>query len=270
MRTHYGSGDLVRRVERALAEAGLSPGMIPWDRLAPLDQFHTGGLAMTRRLAAGLELAAGTRVLDVGSGLGGPARFLAATYGCVVTGVDRTDEFVETARLLSERTGLASRTVFEPGDALALPFRAGGFDRVLLQHVAMNIADRPRLYAELHRVLRPGGLLALHDVTQGGRGPLRYPLPWAARAGDSYVLTPEETRSAVTRAGFSEVRFADVTAETIALLGGAAPRAGDLSLGVVMGPRFREMAANLRENLEEGRARVVQVVLRREDGGTER
>lgn len=271
VREQYGRIDVRERVTAALEAAGLGSGPVPWEQLGGLDQFHTGGLLMTRRLAAGLDLSPAASVLDVGAGVGGPARFLAATYGCHVTGVDLSPALVEVAQLLSERTGLAAQTTFRQGDATALPVADASFDRALSQHVAMNISDRMRFYTEVRRVVRPGGRVAFHDVTQGHAGPIQYPVPWARRPEASYVLTPEEMRAALGRAGFAELSFEDVTEETIELgrrrPGRDAGEGGSaLSLGVVMGPEFAAVARNLQQNLEEGRARVVQVILRREAG----
>src|SRR5262249_54389677 len=148
-------------------------------QLGALDQFHTRGLAATDELAKLAGITAEMSVLDVGSGVGGPARFLAATYdGCRVTGVDLSEPFVEAARYLTERTGQSGRVWFETASALELPFDDGDFDVVLLQHVAMNISDRARLYREIRRVLKSGGRFAIYDVVSNGGEP-HYPVPWA-------------------------------------------------------------------------------------------
>ncbi|MGH7911098.1 MAG: class I SAM-dependent methyltransferase [Candidatus Dormibacteraceae bacterium] len=266
---HYGVADLRSRIDEALVVAGLGAGPISWDQLVALDQFHTGGLRMSRRLAGGLDLHPESQVLDIGSGLGGAARFLASTYGCHVTGVDLTEAFVDVAIELSARASLAGWTAFRQADALALPFADGAFDRALSQHVAMNIADRARLYAEAHRVLRPGALIGLHDVTQGHGGPLRYPVPWARGPETSFLLTAEEMRSTLARTGFTELSFVDLTDQTLEEAGRRRPAKDGtpqppLRLDVVMGPDFQVMGANLRRNLEEGRARVVQMIERRD------
>src|SRR6202012_3300735 len=156
VRDHYATASLGDRVQEALARRGLAEGVIDWSELAPIDEFHTGGLAATRETVAALDPTAGDRVLDVGSGLGGPARLLPAQRACDVPGIDLTPEFVEVAQRLTERTGLTGRVRSVCADALALPFDDGAFDAAITQHVAMNIADRARLYAEIRRVIAPG------------------------------------------------------------------------------------------------------------------
>src|SRR5262249_31172807 len=155
----YGTAPLRERVNEALDRAGLGRGMLRWSDLILLDQFHVRGLAATRELAEALNIETGSELLDIGCGLGGPARFLAATYGCRVTGVDLSQPFVDVATMLSERCGLKEKTVFHQADALKLPFADESFPLAWTQHVAMNIADRTRLYAETARVLQPGGRL---------------------------------------------------------------------------------------------------------------
>ena len=259
---HYGTSSLLARVEAALAEAGHGQGPIPWSDLAPMDQFHVRGLAATRQLAEALEIAPGDRLLDVGSGLGGPARYLAATFGCKVTGVDLSAPFVETAAYLSRRAGLSSATDFQCANALDLPFPDHSFDLAWTQHVAMNIADRPRLYAEIQRVLRPGGRLAIYDVVAGPGGDLIFPVPWADTPDISFLLSGEAMRQVLAGARFVERSWRDATQDALAWFAQqrAAPSPGGPGLPVVMGPDFPQAAANLARNLAEGRARLVQTI----------
>jgi ubiquinone/menaquinone biosynthesis C-methylase UbiE len=174
---HYAANDACRRVLAALRAAGLDPARLALADIAPLDQFHVRGRAASEELAARLAPAAGAAVLDVGCGLGGPARMLAATYGSRVTGIDLSAGFVAVANMLSGLAGLADSVACLQADALDLPFGAASFDAVWTEHVAKNIADRPRLYAEIRRVLKPGGRLAVYDVVAGDAGPLVFPVP---------------------------------------------------------------------------------------------
>src|SRR5499427_3823917 len=176
VRDHYRATGLTERLKTALAVLGPQDQRLTPKELAGLDQFHTRGLAATSELARLAGIAADMSVLDVGSGVGGPARFLAKTYGCRVTGVDLSEAFVDAARYLTERTGLSGKVSFQTASALELPFDAGRFDVVLLQHVAMNIADRPRLYREIRRVLKEGGKFATYDAVSSNGEP-HYPVP---------------------------------------------------------------------------------------------
>ncbi|HEX4009360.1 MAG TPA: class I SAM-dependent methyltransferase [Solirubrobacteraceae bacterium] len=262
---HYGTAPLWERVRDALDAAGLGGDRIAWAQLAPVDEFHLRGLVATRELAEALGPRPGAAVLDVGSGLGGPARLLAAEYDCSVTGADLNPEFVDVATQLTRRCGLEERVRFVGADALALPFADGEFDHVITQHAAMNIADRARLYAEIARVLAPGGRLAIHDVVAGDGQPLRFPVPWSRTPETSHLLTADQTRAAVARAGFTEVSDRDQTqvsadwagARFATPAGGGAPPFG---LPVIMGPAFAEMSRNLAANLSDGRVGVLQLV----------
>src|SRR5258708_3891744 len=153
--SHYARSDLGAAILSALQAAGKDIDHLTPDDLAPVDEFHTRGRAATVDLARLLDLTGTERVLDVGCGIGGPSRFLAQRHGCRVTGIDLTAEFCRVAEMLAKRTGLDRPVEYRQGDATDLPFADGAFDVVWSQNVAMNIADRTRLYGEMHRLLRP-------------------------------------------------------------------------------------------------------------------
>src|ERR1700738_2358623 len=201
VRDHYRATGLTERLKTALTVFGPEDQRLSPAQLGALDQFHTRGLAATAELAKLAGITAGMSVLDVGSGVGGPARFLAATYGCQVAGVDLSEPFVDAARYLTERTGQSERVSFETASALELPFDDGHFDVALLQHVAMNISDRARLYREIRRVLKSGGRFATFDVVSNGDEPL-YPVPWARTPATSFLMTAAATRETIAPAGF--------------------------------------------------------------------
>ena len=261
VRDHYRATGLTERLKAVLAALGPEDQLLTPQQLGVLDQFHTRGLAATAELAQLAGITAGMSVLDVGSGIGGPARFLAATYGCRVAGVDLSAPFVDAASYLSERTGQSGQLSFQTANALELPFDDGRFDTVLLQHVAMNIFDRPRLYHEIRRVLKPGGRFATFDVVLGGGEP-HYPLPWARTPATSFLLTADATREAIEPAGFSTLAWQDdteVAKAWFAQLRASGPSPSP-NLGVVMGPDFAELAANLGRNLMEGRLGILTAV----------
>ncbi|HEY1601184.1 MAG TPA: class I SAM-dependent methyltransferase [Pirellulales bacterium] len=267
VREQYGANSLQARVTDALRNAGLESGPLKWSDLVPLDQFHVRGLTASRELAESLHIQTGSEILDVGCGLGGPARFLAATYGCQVTGIDLSQPFVDIATMLTARCGMTKTVHYSQADALALPFHDMHFDDAWTQHVAMNIADRSRLYGEIHRVLKPGGRLAIYDVVAGDGRSLIFPVPWARRPELSFLLTHDAMKTVLGAAGFHEVSWADKTAASLAWFADLQTRlqtSPPLGLPVVMGPEFLEMAANLARNLHEGRVHLVQTILRRD------
>jgi SAM-dependent methyltransferase len=267
---HYASDDdLEQRIVEQLRSAGLLEGqsLSPRD-LAALDQFHVGGLEASDALARLCSLSSGMHVLDVGSGLGGPSRFLAATYGCRVTGIDVTESYCRIASLLAERMGLAHLVDYRHADALHLPFADQTFDAVWTQHASMNIAEKAEFYAEIARVVKVGGRLAVHDVVQSTGGPILFPVPWARSAALSHLLTPEETRDAVVRSGFSVVVWNDVSEAAADWLSKLAAKRDPsdvprLGLQLVLGQELPEMAANFRRSLEEHRCGVIQAMFER-------
>ncbi len=261
VRDHYRATGLTERLKTALAALGPEDQRLTPQQLGALDQFHTRGLAATADLAKLAGITADMLVLDVGSGVGGPARFLAATCGCRVTGVDLSESFVDAARYLTERTGQSGQVSFKTASALELPFDDGRFDVVLLQHVAMNIADRAPLYREIRRVLKSGGRFATFDVVLRSGEP-HYPVPWARTPATSFLLTAAATRAAIEPAGFRTLAWHDDTEAAkawIAQLRASGPPPSP-NLGVVMGPDFAQLAANLGRNLMEGRLGILTAV----------
>jgi SAM-dependent methyltransferase len=261
VRDHYRATGLTERLKTALAVFGPEDERLTPQQLAALDHFHTRGLAATEDLARLAGITADMSALDVGSGVGGPARFLAATFGCRVTGVDLSEPFVDAARYLTERTGQGGKVKFQAASALELPFDDASFDAVLLQHVAMNIADRARLYREIRRVLKQGGRFATYDVVSIAAEP-HYPVPWARTAATSFLLTAAATREAIEQAGFRTLHAQD-DSETAKVWFARVRASGpppSPNLGVVMGPDFAQLSANLGRNIMEGRIGILSAV----------
>jgi len=263
---HYAGPDLAERITLALSQAGMDEGPLAPDDLAPLDQFHTRGRAATLELAQLAQLRPGIQVLDIGGGIGGPARTLAAEYRCRVTVLDITDAYCRVGEMLTLRTGLDDLVRFRRGDALHAPFADQSFDVVWMQHANMNIDDKERLYAEAHRVLRRGGRLAIHEIAAATETPVHFPVPWASEPGISFLRPVAWLQAAIEAAGFECLAFRDGTDAALAWFRervGAGGEPPPLGLHLLLGGSFRPAFQNLLRNLEEQRLAVIAAVYRK-------
>jgi len=259
---YWGRDGIERAILDALAGAGRDVDALSLDDLAPADQFHSGGKPATARLARLAKLQPGMRVLDVGGGLGGPARTLAAEFGCRVTVVDLTDSYVRAGEALTARVGLGDRVTHRVANALALPVEIGAFDVVWTQNSGMNIADKERLYAGFSRVLRPSGLLALQEPMAGPGGAPVFPVMWARDATSSFLRPPDGMRAVIEAAGFRSLAWDDVTADAVGpSTGEGVPAHGIQRL--VMGDAIDEITRAGKKNRDEGRIVMIQAVFER-------
>jgi len=265
---HYGSAGIAERVLAAFRAANGADARPTPEGLAPFDHFHGRGILATQEIAAQLALKPGERVLDIGSGIGGPARWFAATFAVPVIGVDLTPEFCAAAEALSAATGLADRVTILNGSALALPVPDGAFDAAYSQNVIMNIADKRLFYREAFRALRPGGRLALSNLCAGPAGEPYFPVPWATTRDTSFLATPEEMRADLLAAGFEIADFRDVTEATREaqrrtrerIDKGEVPR---IAVDIIMGERAREMQWNSIRSIEERRGLAIEALVRK-------
>jgi SAM-dependent methyltransferase len=264
---YYDGPDIVAPLQDALAAAGLDPDALDVDDLAPLDEFHAFGRAATVALAEIAGVARGERVLDVGAGIGGPARVLAARYGASVTALDATPRFCRASEALTRGAGLTGAVEVVCADALELPFPDASFDLAWTQAVGQNVADKARFMGELARVVRPGGRVALFELAAGPGGPVELPVPWADRPEQSALVPAAELRRLVERAGFDVTVWQqgkevfDAVAAAAADL--PAPAAdGPLGLHLLM-PDHDARMAGVARNLAGQRINLVQAVARR-------
>ena len=264
---HYGTGDIGTTIKDAFEEAGIA--IKSHADTATFDEFHIRGREATVEMAKLAELHEGMEVLDLGSGVGGPARMLAAEYGCMVTGVDLVQEYCDIATNLTEMVGLGDKAKFVQGDVTQLEFEDNSFDVVWTEHVTMNIQDKPKMFSEIHRVLKPGGRYAFYEVTAGSEAPVIYPTPWANDSSISHMCTQEELKTMLSEAGFATDTWIDVTqisyewfdtmAKAIREHPDNAPT--KLGLNLLMGSGTPQKFENVARNLKEDRVNVVQSIL---------
>ncbi len=262
----YDRGDLASTIADGFARAGVDITAISVDDLSVVDEFHTGNRPATEHLMAALGVSADQRVLDVGCGVGGPARYCAAHLGATVDGVDLTPSFVETARTLTGWVGLSEQARFQVGDGASLPFDDDTFDAGYLIHVGMNVADKAALFAEVARVLAPGGRFGVYDLMATGEPGPSFPVPWAMHPDASFLVGPDDYREALGVAGFTVETVEDRRSAVLDLMRAAAARAAGaagpppVGLHLLMGETAGARLANMVAALEAGTLSPVQIV----------
>ena len=265
--SHYTKGRLEEAILHAMTQAGKDAAHLTPSDLATLDEFHIGGIDATRELAAQMDLRPGLRVLDVGSGIGGPARILASDHGCRVTGIDLTEEFVQVAKNLTRLLKLDHLVEFRQASALQLPFEPETFDRAYMIHVGMNIAAKVEAFREVRRVVTTGALFTIFDIVRTADGPIRYPVPWASDPETSHVADLKTYREALEGAGFRLYRerrrgafSVEFTQRAMARMAQVGPPA--LGLQLLMGEKAPLMISNMLALMQEGIIEPVELFAR--------
>lgn len=266
---HYGEKNLIGKILSTLEEHGIDTSALNREDLESFEEFHIRGRAATDEMIELAGLIDGLEILDVGCGIGGPARSLADHCDCHVTGIDLTKEFITAATELSKRCGMDEQTTFVCGSATEMSFDDGEFELVWLQHVNMNIPDKRRLFSECYRVLRKGGTMAIYELFAGSESDdeLEFPVPWANKAEISFLETADNVRKIIAEVGFTESKWRDVTKESIQwadnIFSGSAPARPKLSLSLITGGDFKPKLINLYKALKDGRVTVAQGVFKK-------
>ena len=266
LKTHYAAPGLISRIEAGLAQLGKHPPALEPDDLSSVDEFHVRGPVATAELITLLAPTAQMHVLDVGSGLGGPARRLAQATGCRVTGVDLSEDFFATGTALIEWTRMSQQVKLTPGDATNLAqFQEATFSAAWTIHVGMNIADKIACYSEVFRVLKPGAPFVIYDVLATSDQAIHFPVPWAQTAATSFLVTRAALTTTLAQAGFTVTTVADHTTKALASLERAATQQSQqttppaLGLHLVLGPIVRTMVQSLHQNFAEQRVELSAV-----------
>ena len=266
---HYSDGRLLDEIRAGIRAIGKTPQSVTVDELAPVDEFHIGGRQASEDFIGQLGLSPSDHVLDVGCGFGGTSRFVASRYGCRVTGIDLTPEFIEAGRALCSWVGLSGRIELHHGSALAMPFEASAFEAAFMLHVGMNIPDKSGLFSEVRRVLKTGAVFGIYDVMRKSSQQLVYPVPWATSAETSELASVEEYEDGLRRSGFEVINVRDrrqCAAEFFEAARKQAEAAGDsppLGVHVAMGQDAPLKIRNMMENIAADRVSPIEVIARR-------
>ncbi len=266
---HYTRGDLLSAIRAGVEKLGKTPETVTIEDLAPVDEFHIGGRMATRSFLDQIGIRPEDHVLDVGCGIGGASRFAARTYGCQVTGMDLTEEYVETGNTLCSWLGLENRVKLSQGNALAMNLPDATVDKAFMLHVGMNIPDKASLAMEVWRVLRPGGVFGIYDIMEVGGDQLKYPVPWATVAKASSLASPANYKHSLMAAGFQIVSerdrrefaldFFERLKENSAVADGPPP----LGLHILMGKEAPTKVQNMIENVSRNRVAPIELIARK-------
>lgn len=266
---HYAHNNLIAAIQDGVMLMGKTTSIVTVDDLAPVDEFHIGGRRATEELIAQLGPSTTEHVLDVGSGLGGAARFVADRYKCRVTGIDLTFDYVEAGKLLCTWVGLDHRVSLHHATALSIPFPDETFDAAYMLHVGMNIEDKTKLCSEVARVLRTGSPFGVYDVMQTADGELAYPLPWATTCETNAIAEPELYRNALQSAGFEILSernrrdFALAYFHQLQSNMSASDGPQPLGLHTLMGKRRHGQVRNMIESISIGRIAPFEMIARK-------
>lgn len=257
----YTRENIYETIVKRLHEQGVEKNKITREHISSVDEFHIKGAEVSLEMAKEAELSKELKVLDVGCGIGGPARMIADVFGCSVTGVDLTNEFIRTASLLSQLVGLSGKTEFMTADATELPFEDNTFDVVWTQHAQMNIEEKEKLYSEIHRVLKREGRFIYYDIFSSEKEDLKFPLPWADDSSISFLIELNDFGRLMKETGFKELLRKERTSDSIDFFetvfeNNKKEGSPKIGLNIFMTEQTSLKLSNLLNNLSENKLKV--------------
>lgn len=257
----YTRENIYETIVQRLHEQGVEKNKITREHISSVDEFHIKGAEVSLEMAKEAELSKELKVLDVGCGIGGPARMIADVFGCSVTGVDLTNEFIRTASLLSQLVGLSGKTEFMTADATELPFEDNIFDVVWTQHAQMNIEEKEKLYSEIHRVLKREGRFIYYDIFSSEKEDLKFPLPWADDSSISFLIKLNDFGRLMKETGFKELLRKERTSDSIDFFetvfeNNKKEGSPKIGLNIFMTEQTSLKLSNLLNNLSENKLKV--------------
>jgi len=263
--SYYSPNDLYNKIIEGLNKLGKDLSKITLDDLQPVDEFHIRGDVATKELIKLSGFTPDMHILDVGCGIGGSTRRLAHETGCCVTGIDLSDEYIDTAQRLTQLLNMQERVKFHATSALALPFDDNSFDGVWSLQMNMNVEDKLSWLKETYRVLKPGGRAVLYEVCGGKNSPPYFPVPWAQDSSMSFLVPPESFRAVITAAGFDITVWNDKTDLAQKAFANAKEPVGEPNLPVLgvyllVGNDIQTKAYNLHRNLDDERVSLIETV----------
>ena len=199
------------RINDQLSANGMQDRDLSPQELFGLDQFHLGGPEPISQLLQQVSFPASASLLDLGSGLGGTSRLVAARTDATILGIDQEASFVAAADDLTKRCQLGDRISFQTGDITDLDTGGKRYDGAFLAHVQMNIADKQKLFSSIHRALKPGAPLLMWEVFSDAPEKLVYPLPWALESSESHLVSADAAKALLQQAGFTLTEWYDKT-----------------------------------------------------------
>lgn len=265
---HWGKGDVYSRILETMELAGIDPNTLTIEQLAPVDHFHARGFPATVELADALPIREGDTLVDIGCGIGGPARYLAKRFNCRVEGIDITAPFIDAANKLSALVAMQDAVRCQHGDGQNLPYKDETFDGGYSQHVLMNVPDRTTFFAEAFRVLKPGAFFALTEHGLGPVGEPHHPVPWSEDGRGAYLMRPSDTVDILKETGFRNIEVTDTGEKYLqgykaAMALAAKGEAPVFGTHILLGELAPQIVKNAARNIEERRTQPVQIICRK-------